>query len=308
MHIVFLDTKTFGDDINLENFSELGDVTAYKKSNKKNTLERIQKADVVVTNKVIIDALMMRKLPKLKLICVAATGMNNIDLEEAKMLNIEVKNVVGYSTKSVVQHTFAMVLYLLEQSLYYDNYAKKEWAKSDLFTNIDKPFFEISGKKWGIVGLGNIGKGVAKIASAFGADVCYYSTSGKNNNTDYKQVSLETLLQTCAIVTIHAPLNTKTEHLIESRHLKMMTDRSIIVNVGRGGIIDEFALASVIDEKEFYAGLDVLPKEPIQDNHPLLGIKHKERLHLTPHIAWTSIEARIKLLEGVYNNIKQFQQ
>jgi len=305
-NIVFLDTETFGDDIDLENFKELGKVNSYMITANEQTIQRVKDADIIVTNKVVIDKNIMQNSKNLKLICVAATGMNNIDLQAAKDLNIEVKNVAGYSTKSVVQHTLSMVLYLLEQSAYYDQYAKNRWADSGLFTHVKRPFYEIYKKRWGIIGLGSIGKDVANIASAMGAEVVYYSTSGKNNDTTYKQVDLETLLSTSSIITIHAPLNEQTHHLLNNQNLSLIKEKSVLINVGRGSIVDEEYLAKLVDEKEFYIGLDVMPKEPIDKNHQLLKAKNQHQIHLTPHIAWTSKEARIKLLDGIYKNIKDF--
>lgn len=305
MKIVILDAITFG-DTDLSGFSELGEVEIFEKTLREETSKRIEDADVVVTNKVVITEEMMRNAKKLKLVAIAATGMNNVDLAAAEKLGIEVKNVAGYSTDSVVQHTFSMLLYLLEHSHYYDEKVKSgAYAKSGIFTDVSRPFWEIKNKKWGIVGLGAIGKRVAEVASAFGAEVLYYSTSGKNSFAKYKQVSLTTLLEECDIVTIHAPLNENTKNLIGYDELSRLKEGSILLNLGRGGIVDEAAVAKIVDEKEIYVGLDVFEKEPLALDSPLLQVKHKERLHLTPHIAWTSEEAREKLIEGVLANIRE---
>ena len=181
MNIVILDAKTLGDDLDISVLDAFGTVTVYQTTSREETLERIQIADIIITNKVVITANMMEEAPRLKLICIAATGMNNVDLGAAQYKGIEVKNVAGYSTKSVVQHTFAMALYLLEKMAYYDTVVKDAtWTESGLFTDVSRPFYEISGKKWGIIGFGAIGQEVAKIATAFGAEVSYHSTSGKN--------------------------------------------------------------------------------------------------------------------------------
>ena len=225
--------------------------------------------------------------------------------EAAKKRGIEVKNVSGYSSDSVIQHTFSMLFYLIGHSRYYDEYVKDgSYAKSPIFTNVSRPFFEIKGKKWGIIGLGEIGRGVARAAEVFGADICYFSTSGKNSNQDYKQVELDELLKTCHIISIHAPLNEKTVDLLGYEQLLMCREGAVVLNLGRGGIIDEAAVAKVIDEKNIYFGLDVLGSEPMEENHPLLSVKNRENLYVTPHIAWTSIEARQKLIAGVIENIK----
>ena len=273
------------------------------------TLERIEIADIVITNKVVITANMMEQTPRLKLICIAATGMNNIDLDAAKYKNIDVKNVAGYSTKSVVQHTFTMALYLLEKMAYYDHVVKSgEWENSGLFTDVSKPFYEISGKKWGIIGLGTIGKEVASIAEAFGAEVSYHSTSGENLTSAYPHKSLEFLFKDSDIISIHAPLNDNTLYLINELNLPYLKDKAILLNLGRGGIINETDLAFELDRREIYAGLDVLETEPIDLNNRLNEVKHKERLLITPHMAWTSIEARKKLLDGIVKNIQTFME
>ncbi|EQB40205.1 hypothetical protein M947_02405 [Sulfurimonas hongkongensis] len=303
MKIVILDALTFGDS-DLSKFKSLGEVEVYETTNREQTNSRITNATVIVTNKVVIDDELMSKATDLKLICIAATGMNNIDLEAAASRNIEVKNVAGYSTDSVVQHTFSMLFYLLGHSRYYDEYVKDgSYTKSAIFTHLPKPFFELKGKKWGIIGLGTIGRGVANIASAFGAKMCYHSTSGKNITRDYLHVELKTLLETCDVISIHAPLNEQTKNLLSYNELSLCKDKAVILNLGRGGIIDEDAVARVVDERELYFGLDVLEQEPMKQNHPFLSVKNRDRLYITPHIAWASSEAREKLIELVVKNI-----
>ncbi len=309
MNIVLLDAKTLGDDLDISSLESFGTLTVYQTTSKEETLERIQIADIVITNKVVITANMMEETPRLKLICIAATGMNNVDLDAAKFKGIEVKNVAGYSTKSVVQHTFAMALYLLEKMAYYDAVVKDaSWSESGLFTDVSRPFYEISGKKWGIIGLGTIGQKVAKIATAFGAEVSYHSTSGKNLNHAYTHQSLEFILKDCDIISIHAPLNDDTYNLINKNNLPYMKDDAILLNLGRGGIINETDLAFELDRRTLYAGLDVLEQEPMTLNNRLNEVRHKERLLITPHMAWASIEARKKLLEGIVENIRVFME
>jgi len=304
MKIVLLDALTFG-ETDLSGFEQFGDVEVYQTTSTDETQERINGCDVVVTNKVLITKEHMQNTPTLKLICVAATGMNNVDLVSAKEFGIDVKNVAGYSTDSVIQHTFSMLFYLVGHSRYYDESVKDgSYSKSKIFTDVSRPFFEVKGKKWGIIGLGSIGRGVAKVASAFSADVCYYSTSGKNKTDDYQSISLDELLLTCDIISIHAPLNKQTNNLLDYKELQKCKDGAVILNLGRGGIINEEAVAKIIDEKNLSFGLDVLTKEPMIQNHPLLSVKNKENLYITPHIAWTSIEARDKLIASVIENIK----
>ena len=305
MQIVLLDTLTFG-NTNLSAFDALGEVSAYETTSEEQTEERIINAEVIITNKVVITKEFMISAKNLKLICVAATGMNNVDLDGAKELNIEVKNVAGYSTDSVIQHTFSMLFYLLGHSRYYDEVVKDgSYSRSPIFTDVSHPFFEVKGKKWGIIGLGSIGRGVANIAKAFGAELFYYSTSGVNRTEDFQRTSLEEMLKTCDIITIHSPLNEKTNNLLDYEELATCKEGATILNLGRGGIINEEAVAKIIDEKNIFFGLDVLTKEPMRENHPLLNVKNKENLYITPHIAWTSVEARDKLISGVAQNIKE---
>lgn len=307
MKIVLLDASTLGKDTDLSIFDKFGEVVCYKTTSASERLAHIDDAQIVLTNKVVIDKEIMDTCKNLKLVCVTATGTNNVDLEYAASKGIEVKNVVGYSTASVAQTTFTLALYLLSSSRYYDEYVRSgAWTKSSMFTHIDKPFYEIKGKTWGIIGLGNIGREVAKIATAFGAHVCYYSISGKNVNSEYKQVSLEELMQKSQIISIHAPLNDATNNLITRKELSFMKEGSIILNLGRGGIINEKDLAHALDEQKIYAGLDVTQKEPIEKDNPLLHVKNKNNLLITPHIAWGSIEAREKLLALVVKNIETF--
>ncbi len=306
--IVFLDAKTVGNDIDLSVFSEVGKFVAYETTDRKQIFQRIEKADIVITNKVVIDRSVIDKAKSLKLIAVAATGTNNVDVEYAKEKGIAVTNVAGYSTYSVAQHTFGMLFYLLEKLPYYDSYIKTgEYSKSDIFTHIGKPFWELHGKTWGIIGLGAIGREVGKIAEAFGCKVIYYSTTGVKREEPYQSVGLQELLKTSDIVSIHAPLTEKTKNLIGYDQIKLMKPTAYLLNLGRGGIINEKDLARALDEGLIAgAGLDVLEKEPISQDNPLLKIKNKEKLLMTPHIAWTSIEARRKLIKEIVENIKAF--
>jgi len=300
MKIVFLDALTLG-EVNFEKFKSLGDVEVYDITPKDKILERVKDADVVVTNKVVIDKEIMDK-SNVKFIQIAATGMNNVDLEYAKKKGIIVKNVAGYSTNSVIQHTFALVLGLLNKVCYFDKYTREKYPNSEIFTHIQN-WFEINGKIWGIIGLGEIGRGVAKLAKSFGAEVIYYSTSGKNQNNEFKRVGLDELLQTSHIITIHAPLNEKTKNLLNKNNLELVKDRAVLVNVGRGGIINEKDLAEILEKKDILVGLDVFEKEPINADNPLLKSK---KVLLTPHVAWTSEEARKKLIDSIYENIRLF--
>lgn len=305
MKIVFLDAKTVGDDISLDILSEFGELITYSTTNENEKIKRVKDATIIITNKVVIDKEVIDSAKKLKLICIAATGMNNVDLEYANKKGILVKNVVGYSTESVVQHTFAMAFYLIEQLKFYDNFVKnKEWSKSKLFTSIKRPFFEIYGKRWGVIGLGTIGKRVAQVAQCFGCEVVYYSR--KNQDKSFKYLDLDKLLSTSDIISIHTPLNNETQNLLNKNNLSKLKEKCILLNLGRGGIINEMDLAKIIDEKNIYVGLDVTKIEPIEEENPLLQIKNANRILITPHIAWTSKEARVRLIEGIANNIRDF--
>ena len=306
MNIVILDRKTLGLDIDMSIFDALGSVKSYDSTKPNETIERLKEADVVITNKVVISKEVMQNT-NLKLICISATGMNNVDLEYAKQKKIEVKNVAGYSSASVVQLAFSMIFYFVQKLNYYKKYVDEgNWQKSEIFTHIDKPFFELDGKKVGIIGLGDIGRNFAKKAEAFDCEVVYFSTSGNNSNAEYQRVELNELLETCDIISIHCPLNENTKDLLNYENMKNIKDGAILLNLGRGGIINEADLAKIIDEKEIYCGIDVVSVEPILESNPLLKVKNKDRLLLTPHIGWASIEARNRLIKMVAKNIEEF--
>lgn len=305
--IVVLEKKTLGDlDFNLLN--KFGDVTLYDTTSKDNVVERIKDANIILVNKVVLNESNLKYAKNLELICEVATGYNNIDIEYCKKNNIAVTNVAGYSTPTVAQHTFALLLSLYDKVNYYDNYVKNmEYTNSGLFTCLNIPFNDIEGKTWGIIGLGAIGRKVAEIATAFGAKVIYYSTSGKNNNSTYKRVELEELLKNSDIISIHAPLNENTNNLINYNNLCKMKKSAILINVGRGPIVNDADLAKALDEGIIQgAALDVFTVEPIKANNPLLKLKNKNNIVLSPHIAWASVEARKRLFDSVIKNIESF--
>lgn len=310
MKILILDAATFGEDIDISKFNELGEVTVYAKSTKKEALERLKAVnpDAVITNKVVIGNDEMQAAPNLKIILEAATGYNNIDIECARTLRIKVANVAGYSTLSVVQHTFALFFYLYEKMRYYDDYVKSgEYSKSTIFTNFSNVFGELAGKTWGIVGLGNIGSRVANAAKAFGCKVVYYSASGNTYDTEYERVELDELLKESDIISIHAPLNQYTNNLFDYENLKKMKKSAYLINVGRGPIVNDADLARALNEGEIAgAGLDVLTTEPMPADNPLLTIKDSNKLVITPHNAWATYEARVRLLDEIYKNLVSF--
>lgn len=308
MKIVFLDVKTIGEDIDLSNFDVLGEVVKYPFSTQEEALERTKDADVIILNKVEINEKSIGKAEHLKLVCVTATGTNNLDKDYLAKRGIEWRNVAGYSTESVAQHTFALLFFLLEKLSYYDNYVKDEKYIGDVtFTHFANVFHELSGKTWGIVGLGNIGRRVAEIAKLFGCRVIYYSTSGKNNNSDYERVDFDELLETSDIISVHAPLDENTRGLMNADAFRKMKETAIFLNLGRGPIVVEEDLAKALKEGQIAAaGLDVLDVEPMAENNPLRAIKDSDKLIITPHIAWASIEARTRLMEIICNQIKEF--
>jgi glycerate dehydrogenase len=301
--IVFLDEYSIaGRD--LQKITSLGDYVAYENTPKEAVVERLKGADVAITNKVVIDGEAMRQLPDLKLICVAATGMNNVDLETAKELGIEVKNAVGYSTTSVAETTIASALALARNIVYFDDYFHDgRYAKADRAFCYDRLTFEIRGKRWGIIGLGNIGREVARLASAFGCEVRYFSTSGAKREEAYPAMELDELLAWSDIVSVHSPLNERTRGLVGRAELQKMKPSSIIINVARGGIIDEAALAEALNSGWVAAAaLDVFSVEPLRES-PLYDVKDRYRLLASPHNAWSAAEAIDRLIECVAQNI-----
>lgn len=308
MKIVFLDAKTIGEDIDLSGFDALGEVVKYGFSTEQEARERSKDADVLILNKVQVNEQTIGEADHLKLVCVTATGTNNLDKEYLDKRGIAWRNVAGYSTESVAQHTFAMLFYLLEKLPYYDDYVKSEKYVNDVsFTHFAKAFHELSGMTYGIIGLGNIGRRVADIAKAFGCHVIYYSTSGRNSQPGYERVSFDELLEQSDIVSIHAPLDENTLGLMNKEAFAKMKNSAILLNVGRGPIINEADLAEALNNKTIAAaGLDVLSVEPMQEDNPLRGIKDSERLLITPHIAWAGAEARNRLMGIILGQIKEF--
>jgi glycerate dehydrogenase len=306
--IVFLDVDTVGEVTGFYQLTKLGNLTVYPSTPPRQRIERITGREIVITNKVVIDREVMEACPTLKLICIAATGKNNIDLACAEEKGIGVKNVAGYSTESVVQQTFAMLFYLVSHLPYYDRFVKNgEYARSNLFTHMGKPFFELAGKNYGIIGMGTIGHRIAEVATAFGARIQYYSTTGKNTNAGYKSVSLDQVLRESDVLSIHCPLTEATHNLVGYDQLCMMKKEAILINAGRGGIVNEEALARALDEGRIAAAaLDVLEKEPPEISNPLFHLKQPEKLLITPHIAWASRESRERLMDGIIRNISEF--
>lgn len=308
MKLVFLDRKTIGDDIDLSVFKDFGEVVEYNFSTVAEVPDRVADADILIINKIPINESTIGGAKNLKLVCVTATGTNNLDKDYLDKRGIQWRNVAGYSTESVAQHTFSMLFYLLEHMAYYDRYVKDgKYINDTMFTHFDKVFPQISGKTWGIIGLGAIGRRVADIANAFGAKVIYYSASGAPAQEGYEQVDFDTLLANSDIVSVHAPLNEHTEGLMNKDAFSKMKTSAIFLNLGRGPIVDEAALTDALNNNLIAAaGLDVIAVEPMSPSCPLLQVKDKSKLLITPHIGWASVEARTNLMNIIYGQIKEF--
>ena len=305
MKIAILDSEAIGPIEELKRFDKFGEVKTYSTTNEKELFDRAKNKDVLILNKVRMDSSVLKKLPDLKLICVCATGTDNVDLEYCNEKGIEVKNVKGYSTDSVSQLTVSMVLALSLRLSEQNQSGKSKWQDSPVFSVLNNTFEDISDKSWGIVGLGSIGKKVARTATTMGCDVKYFSTTGRNSDPEFTRVELDALLG-CNIISIHCPLNENTKDLINASNVSKLKDDCILINVARGGVVNERAIVDYFNKSNIKLGFDVASKEPIQGHNPLLEIRDSERLILTPHIAWASRQARQRLLEGVEDNIRAF--
>lgn len=308
--IVFLDALTLGQNNLKAQINALNTNMEYVEfpiTAQNAVLNHAKGAKIVLTNKVVLDRAILEVLKEdLKLICITATGMNNVDLEAAKEFGIVVKNVAGYSTQSVTQHTLMLALALLAKLPFYDDFCKSgAYEKSPIFTELSQPLELLAGKKWGIIGLGNIGKSVAKLVCAFDARVQYHSTSGTNLDADFAHKDLESLLKESQIISIHAPLNSHTQNLLNASNLGLLQDGAILINVGRGGIVNENDLAKLLKERRIYAGFDVFTKEPVENN-PLFAKEIAHKVILTPHNAWGYEESKEILIQGIVQNIKEF--
>lgn len=308
MKIVLLEKECLGDDVCFEQLNQYGEVISYPVTSYERIGERLKEADIAIINRCRMEKETIEQCKQLKLICITGTGTDMVDLPYVKSRGIVTSNVRGYSTQSVAQHTFAMLFYLLEHLRFYDDFVKEGkyvWeVKQEYSTN---RFWEIAGKTWGICGLGAIGKEVAKIATTFGCRVIYYSTSGKNTCTEYTQVDFDTLLKQSDVLSVHAPLTKESKGLFDQKAFATMKSSSIFLNVGRGAIIEEDALIQALNTGSVAAaGLDVLIQEPMPKDSPFLSIQDSSKLLITPHIAWSSKEARQKVIDEMCLNIEAF--
>ena len=308
MKIVELDRETLGYDIDTSVLKTIGSFEEHEAADLETTREYIKDADVIIFNKTKMNEELLKDAPNVKLLAITATGFDNIDLEYCKSRGIAAANVKAYSTPAVAQHTFAMALFILEKISYYDEYVKSgKYSSQSGFCNFDEKYNELSGKTWGIIGMGNIGRSVAKIAEAFGCKVIFYSASGNSTCTDYERVDLDTLLKESDVLSIHCPLSDRTRNLINRDTLKLMKRNAILINVARGPVVNDADLAEALNNGTIAgAGLDVLGVEPMEKDNPLGLIKDSRKLLITPHMAWASVESRQRCFDEVLLNIKAF--
>lgn len=309
MNIVVADKDSVGSDMDYTLFDELGEVTYYDdKITEQNSKERLKDAEVLMINKSAITDKILDDAPNLKLICEFATGFDNANIPACDRHGVKVANVVNYSTASVAQHTFALLFYVMENLRHYDEFVKDgSYANQPHFCCLDIPFNELEGKTYGIVGMGNIGRRVAKIATAFGANVIFYSASGKSTCTEYERVEFDELLRRSDIISLHCPLSDRTRELFNKDAFDKMKETAILINVARGAVINEKDLAdALLQNKIKAAGLDVLNPEPMAKDCPLLQVQDSGKLIITPHLAWASTEARKRCLEEVKKNVEAF--
>ncbi len=309
MRIVVLERNSAGTDISMECFLDFGDVTFYPNTiTVEEVRERVKNADIVIANKSPFCEETLKDAKNLKLICELATGYDNCDLAYCKSRGIKVVNVVDYSTAMVAQHTFTLALALSQKLPYYDTYVKSgAYSAQDRFSNFDVPFYELEGKTWGIVGMGNIGRRVAQIATAFGCKVIFHSVTGKSKCKDYLMVDKNTLLTESDFLSLHCPLSELTRDFIDREALRRMKKTAVLINVARGRVVNNTALYEALEAEEIQAaGLDVVEREPLEASNPLSRLQDSNRLIITPHLAWASVEARTRCVEGVYKNIEAF--
>ena len=308
MKLVILERNSVGTDVDVSCFEKFGEVTCYPNTVAANTAERVKDADIILANKAPLNESTLKDAPNVKLICLLATGFDNVDLAYCKSRSIKVTNVVNYCTSTVAQHTLLLALALSEKIAFYDDYVKSgAYSAQDRFSNFDRTFYDLEGKTWGIIGMGTIGRRVAGLAQAFGCRVIFYSASGKSTCTDYERVEFDTLLQESDILSLHCPLSDRTRGLINKDALSKMKETAILVNVARGPVVDTQALYdALVTDQIAGAGLDVLEQEPMAKDNPLARIKDSSKLIITPHMAWASLESRTRLVDAVVKNIEAF--
>lgn len=309
MKIAILDGRTVNPgDLSWESLQALGDCTIYESTSEQEVIEHCADAEAVLTNKVCLRKEALKQLPHLKYIGVLATGYNVIDLTEAKRRGIVVTNIPAYSTDSVVQSVFAHLLNITNQVAHYTSEIKAgSWCSSPDFTYWNTPLTELAGKTFGIVGLGHIGSAVARVAHAFGMKVIALTSKKKEALEDYiTPVNREELFRNSDVLSLHCPLTDSTHHFVNAETLSWMKPSAILINTGRGPLLDEQAVANALNNRSLFAvGVDVLSTEPPMPTNPLLKATH---CYITPHIAWATREARIRLIDIATRNLKAFQE
>lgn len=308
--IVFLDAATYG-DVSLQRFADLWECTIHQVTRPHETIQRLAGHSVTVTNKVVLDraALSSPEAKDLKLIAVAATGTDIIDREEAAKRGVRVCNVPGYATQSVAQFTMALILELATRAARYGDAVKAgEWQKSPVFSLLTYPTVELSGKKLGIVGYGNIGRSVAGMARGFGMEIIVAARPGVDGPTPKDRVPLKQLLREADVISLHCPLTPETRNLINRQSLSLMKPTAFLINTARGALVDEEALIEALREKKIAAAaLDAISKEPPSADHPIIcAAKELDNLIVTPHTAWSAREARQRLLNEAEENIRSY--
>lgn len=308
MKIVVLERNSVGSDISVDCFGDFGELVTYPNTLDHQVSERVKDADIIIANKALLNEASLKDAANLRMVCEFATGYDNVDLAYCKSRGIRVTNAVDYCTDAVAQHTFAMLFYLMEHLRHYDDYVKKgEYGAQDRFSNFDLPFVELAGKTWGIIGMGNIGRRTASIARAFGCHVIFHSVSGRSSCTEYEHVTFDELLAKSDFLSLHCPLSDLTRDLIDKEALRRMKKTAILLNVARGPVVNNSDLYWALQNGEIAAaGLDVLEKEPITSDNLLGRIQDSNKLLITPHMAWATIEARTRIVTEVYQNIQAF--
>ena len=293
-------------DLNWDGFKALGELTVYDRTLPSELMQRAAGAEVLITNKTLITAENMADLPELKYIGVLATGYNVVDIDAAKARGIVVTNIPAYSTASVAQMVFAHILNITQRVGYYaDENKQGRWTKNADFCYWDTQLVELQGKKMGIVGFGNIGQATARIAQAFGMEVCVYSSKPQFVlPSGIKKMDLDELFAECDVISLHCPLTPDTKEMVNAERLSKMKSNAILINTGRGPLINEQDLANALNEGRIAAaGLDVLSVEPSVEGNPLLAARN---CFITPHIAWATLEARTRLMEIAVQNLKSY--
>lgn len=307
MNIVILDGYAANPgDLSWEGLEKIGNLTVYDRTPASEVETRAKDAEILFTNKTIIDAESINRLEKLRFIGVLATGYNVVDINAAKERSIVVCNVPSYSTMSVAQNVFALLLDITNSVSHYtaDIKEKKSWSRCKDFAYTDTLLIELSGKKFGVVGFGEIGSQVLKIAKAFDMIPCAYSSKSQDKLGDVVKMELDQLFRECDVVSLHCPLTKETEHLVNRERLDMMKPTSILINTGRGPLVDETALAEALNKGKIAgAGIDVLKNEPPKEDNPLLSAKN---IRITPHISWATKEARERLINMSVENLRAF--